>query len=512
MDNSESQSPTNPPAVSRRGVSRDGHEFDPRAPRWRLSKDLTLDLDAVVRRLTPALRVGYRATMKFYAQNYSPSYCSGIHAGVAKLLKDTGADGFPESVLRRYRANLDRKTEWRLGFIRAYLTRWHAQGYDGVSSEAVDYLMSLRLRGNNKGGPILTLDPVQGPFDDQELAAIIDAAAQHFEQGQIDVATLALILLLLQTGRRPGQLTQLRVADIRQISKTDESPAAELQVPRSKQRGRKPRDDFKSLTLERTVSVAVLAQRAVVVERIAARFGSLPPHVVAQLPLFPNWRQLEQLRSVKELEGALSNDALHITTAALRDRLRTLDVLSLRTGRRLRITPRRCRYTLGTRAAREGYGLLIIAELLDHSDVQSVRVYTRVHPNFRQKVDQAVGRQLAPLAKAFTRRVVNGEDRARNGGDPSMRVGTREDKVGTCGSQGFCGAQAAACYTCIHFQPWLEAPHEKMLAWFLAERQRAADAGAGEHVVAATDRSILGAQAVIAACEARKSHLAGDGS
>ena len=51
-----------------------------------------------------------------------------------------------------------------------------------------------------------------------------------------------------------------------------------------------------------------------------------------------------------------------------------------------------------------------------------------------------------------------------------------------------------------------------MLEWFLAERKRAAAAGAGEHVVAATDRSILGVQAVIAACASRKAELAGDGS
>ena len=157
-------------------------------------------------------------------------------------------------------------------------------------------------------------------------------------------------------------------------------------------------------------------------------------------------------------------------------------------------------------------GPLIIAELLDHSDLQNVLMYTRVHPNFRAKIDQAIGKQLAPLVKVYTQRLVAAEAQARHGDDPSMRVGTREDKVGTCGSLGFCGAQAAACYTCIHFQPSLDAPHEKMLAWFLAERQRVEDAGAGEHVVAATDRSILGAQAVIAACEERKAQLAGDGS
>ena len=273
-----------------------------------------------------------------------------------------------------------------------------------------------------------------------------------------------------------------------------------------------PRSQFKDFRLTPDLARVLAAQRDAVVERSEAHLGLLPPGLVPELPLFPNWPALRQVRRPEDLNDLRRTDELHIPTDELRSGLAELVVVSVRTGGRLRITSRRFRYTLGVRAVREGFGDLLLAELLDHSDVQNVKMYTRLHPNFRIKIDKAVGKQLAPLAKAFIERVVDSEDRARNGGDPSMRLGTRKDKVGTCGSSGFCGAQAAACYTCMHFQPWLEAPHEKMLAWFLAERKRVADVGAGENVVAATDPSILGAQAVIAACEARKAELAGDGS
>ena len=173
------------------------------------------------------------------------------------------------------------------------------------------------------------------------------------------------------------------------------------------------------------------------------------------------------------------------------------------------IEAQRFRYTVGTRAAREGYGAMVIAELLDHSDLQNARVYTRDHPNFRQKIDEAVGQQLAPLARAFAGRVVDRESDARHGNDPSMRVGTREQKVGTCGSRGFCGAEALACYTCMHFQAWVDAPHREMLQWMLERRQQMEDAGASEMVVNALGPSILGVRAVIAASKARKVDLAG---
>ena len=151
---------------------------------------------------------------------------------------------------------------------------------------------------------------------------------------------------------------------------------------------------------------------------------------------------------------------------------------------------------------------MVIAELLDHSDLQNARVYTRDHPNFRRKIDEAVGQQLAPLARAFAGTVVDREGDARHGNDPSMRVGRRQQKVGTCGSRGWCGAEALACYTCMHFQAWVDAPHQEMLDWMLDRRQHLDAAGASEMVVSAIDPSILGVRAAMDACEARKTELA----
>ena len=68
---------------------------------------------------------------------------------------------------------------------------------------------------------------------------------------------------------------------------------------------------------------------------------------------------------------------------------------------------------------------------------------------------------------AYTGTPVDGEAKAVRGLDPTSRVGTRETQVGTCGSAGFCGAQAYACYTCCHFQPWLDAPHHNVLKWLV---------------------------------------------
>ena len=492
-------------------VSVANHEFDPEWDTWTLSKEVTLDFDEIVSLLAAPLRGSYRKVMKYYAENHSAKYCQSIHGGIQKFLKDMGTEEFSATALRNYRKGLGGDNEYQLGTIRAFLLRWHDQGYPGVSDEAFEWLESVRLKGNEKGRAVLSMDPCDGPFNGQELAAILTAAPQEYEREKIDLATLACTLLLSYTGRRPIQLSLLRIGDFSQTMTRDGRRIDIVHIPRAKQRGRAPRAEFKYFWLAPDVCRVLRTQRDAVIKQAEARLGKLPGSLTKELPLFPNWNKFGKVRTVDELRHALRNDALHVPTRDIRDNLKKIRVVSARTGRRLHITPKRFRYTLGTRAAREGYGAMVIAELLDHSDVQNSWVYTRDHPNFRQKIDQAVGEQLAPLARAFAGRVVDRESDARHANDPGMRVGTSERKVGTCGSRGFCGAEALACYTCMHFQAWVDAPHREMLEWMLERRQHMEAAGASEMVVSAIDPSIRGVRAVMDACDARQAELAGAG-
>lgn len=487
-------------------VSLSGREFDPMSSTWVLSKDVSLNLDLVLSRLAPEFSEPYRRVLQFYAEEYSPAYCAGIHQGITKLLADTGVDAFSVSTLRAYRASLGAATEWRLGTIRAFLITWHDQGRPGVSDDVVEFLQSITIKGNAKGGPVLSLDPDCGPFDDQEVDAILAVVAERYERGAVALDTLAFTMLLAYTGRRPGQLTQLRLVDFFEGTIPDGRRIDGLHIPRAKQRGCAPRTRFTSFWLDPELHRVLAAQRAAVIDN-AARFGALSDELLNEFPLFPNWGALARIHSQGALRVALGNDSLHVTTDDVRDGLAQLHVVSARTGRRLHITPRRFRYTLGTRAHRAGYGAFVIAQLLDHSDIQHVWVYQRPHANFRQHVDRAVGNQLDDVANAFLERFVDSEAQARQGHNPGMRVGCRETKTGSCGDEGFCGAQAYACYTCVQFQPWLDGPHERVLEWFLRERERAEEAGASPQVVASTDRSIAAARAVIAACEARRAEI-----
>lgn len=165
----------------------------------------------------------------------------------------------------------------------------------------------------------------------------------------------------------------------------------------------------------------------------------------------------------------------------------------------------RFRRTIGTQAAAEGHGELIIAELLDHSDTQNVGVYVEASPEFMERrIDRKLAMRLAPLAQAFAGVLVDGETDAAS--DPSKRIVAPQynqnfEPVGECGQHGFCGfAAPVACYTCANFEAWLDGPHEDILNSLLAERERLMQT-TDSRIASVNDRTILAVAHVVKMCQ-----------
>ncbi len=294
-------------------VSLAGRKFNPASSTWPLSKDVTLNLVSVLSLLAPPFHDPYRWTMKYYAENRAAKYCQGMHLGVQKFLADMHVDQFSVTALRNYRKGLDRYNEYRLATIRAFLTRWHDQGFPGVCDETAKWLSSVRLKGNEKGRSVRSMDPRDGPFDDQEFSAILNAAPQAYGRHRIGLPTLACTLLLAYTGRRPVQISLLRIGDIRRTMTQDGRSIDVLSIPRVKQPGQPPRTKFKKFWLPPDVRDLLTRLSRLVVERAKAQLGKLPGAVAKELPLFPNWLRFAEIRSEQELRDALSNDVLRIS-------------------------------------------------------------------------------------------------------------------------------------------------------------------------------------------------------
>jgi hypothetical protein len=308
---------------------------------------------------------------------------------------------------------------------------------------------------------------------------------------------LAYLFMLL--GQRAVQYASLKVCDAGLARAKDGTPVYTLKIPRAKQRNQLSRTEFKDRVLIPQIGELLVQYR----NDVRTAFQGLLPDP-SKAPLFPARR-----RSGGEPNGFEYHRTAPALALLLRDSLEKLRAMSERTGQPLNITATRFRRTVATRAAMEGHGELIIAELLDHTDTQNVGVYIEARPEIVERIDRALAMYLAPMAQAFAGMIIEDESQASRAGDPSSRVcDPRFDPsmkpMGSCGKHGFCGFLAPiACYTCVSFQPWLDGPHEAVLEYLISERDRLA-AKTDLRIASVNDRTILAVAEVVSLCEAQR--------
>ncbi|WP_142906336.1 tyrosine-type recombinase/integrase, partial [Klebsiella pneumoniae] len=78
-----------------------------------------------------------------------------------------------------------------------------------------------------------------------------------------------------------------------------------------------------------------------------------------------------------------------IANLALKNIVNNRNVISNRTGSLLNVTPRRLRYTIATKLAREGHNANTIAQLLDHSSTSSTGIYIKNLAESVERIDFA---------------------------------------------------------------------------------------------------------------------------
>lgn len=494
--------------------SRAGYWFSEEDPIWVLDKNVTVTLRKVRDLLDIEVEGGFILTLAHYARNLSSSHTKTICERMFSMMRDTGASRITTTMLINYRATLTRETEWYLGTIRGFLYKWHDLGYPGISDDVIDLLDSWTLKGNIKGDAVKRLDPTEGPLTDNELMAFNEGAVRAFEKNLISITDLSMALMSSHTGRRPMQIAHTKICDLDGTRKNKKGESMYLiHIPRAKQRAEVFRNSFKTFAMTQELWVVLNAQRTHCIESVERKLGyELQEPDKSALPLFPDLDAFEVGTTVPQLRSLLATDRLHPEskkiTATLQQVVSSAECYSERTGDLLDIVATRFRYTTGTRAAREGFGPMVIAELLDHSDTQNANVYIKNIPEHAAALDKAVGHQLAPYAQAFQGVLVDREEDARRGNDPASRIRHKGEGTGTCGTYGFCGANVPIpCYTCMHFQPWLDGPHEIIYSDMLAERERILEITGDEAIAAVNDRTILAVAQVIQQCHARREEL-----
>lgn len=169
------------------------------------------------------------------------------------------------------------------------------------------------------------------------------------------------------------------------------------------------------------------------------------------------------------------------------------------------VSPLRFRRTFATRAAEEGWPLLVLAELMDHSNTRHVEVYAGLTTRIRAVFSRKIAMDMAPVAMAFSGKIIRGEEEASRPGSASRIIDLRIDQsgggMGSCGSHAHCGfARPVACYGgCHEFEPWLDGPHDAALDYMLARREYMMDT-TDPRMAAINDRAILGCAQIILRC------------
>jgi hypothetical protein len=138
-------------------------------------------------------------------------------------------------------------------------------------------------------------------------------------------------------------------------------------------------------------------------------------------------------------------------------------------------------------------------------------VYYEASPKIVENIDKAVDANIAPLARALMGRLVEGAADATHKGElGSCIIDFRVSKatLGSCEGKGN-GCKfnkPVACYTCFKFEPWLDAPHEKVLQRLTSERLRFVN---DRRLAQINDDAIKAVQEVIAECAQVREQRAG---
>lgn len=492
-------------------VSFRGFEFDYNDDIWVLNRNIKVNV-GFIRSLDQQLSADIIETLVYFAEGYSAGYTSILTKDLKRFFNHSEANIVSVSSLVNYKNSLSKSEEPRIAVVRTFLRQMRYLQLDCcISNDIFEVMGQWRLYGGDRGVPVLSLCPESGPFSDIEFDAIGMKMAHKYAESIISATEYSLIALFKATGRRPEQISCLKVKDFILTSKHIAKLIYAMNIPRIKQRGGKFRSSFRAFGLVEAVGqilIQHIKQLIAVVERSIGR--KLSKEEKAELPLFLTEREIKTIRENSDggLLNYLKTELCHMTALKISKLLikaiKKLKITSERTGKLIKANPYRFRYTLGTRAAREGAGTITIATLLDHSDNQHTGVYVENVPEFAIEISAVMNQSLMRYATAFAGRVVSDEEDAtkENAGATRIPCHEKDCDVGSCGTNAFCTDYAPiACYLCPKFRPWADAPHHLILEWLMEERKRLKEESIDMAIVSINDRAIIAVCQVIKACK-----------
>lgn len=490
-------------------TARDGSMYVPADNVWVIADgvtDIKLKFDDVRSLITPSMLGGLKATLIWLLANRAATTAYNTVQSFRHLLGVIGSSAanplgeLTSLEISGYRAALLPRQVNRLHTLAILLRKWHALELPGVAQDVIALLDSQRLQAPVIGEAVRTMCPRRGPLTALEDEAYQSALNAAFAQGAIAEDAFFSAWLCRAIGQRPIQTASLKVCDLVVETRTHGTTDYFVRIPRAKQRGRLSRASSKVRPLIQQIGAPLHAY----LEKLMIRFDGVVDDP-KQLPMFPRSSPHAAKRGMFRWHRSGTEMArLHSDLSS------KLKAFSERTGERLQVSATRLRRTVGTRAAQEGHGELVVAEILDHTNVASARYYVEAAPEIVARIDAATAKVMAPLARAFQGLAPEARDADPHRSENHI-VDFRFDQSGR--SMGECTGSTCsflapvACYTCRSFRPWIDGPHQAVLDDLLSRRQDQL-ARLGPRVASTHDRTILAVTHVIQICDRLKKGLA----
>lgn len=301
-------------------------------------------------------------------------------------------------------------------------------------------LEKISIKPNLTGEAVKRRDPNSGPLTEEEMKIILESISNLLNEDKIPLFIYCYIILLATTGRRPLQLTSLKAKD---LIRTGEN--CFLKIPKVKQR-KNFRSEFSLVSIDDYLYEKLTTLVNMNQKHIEDSVSQSMDHIKNELPIFMNTKKSLLIHSDESLDIIMTTDFLHMNISFISNKLNNLNTKfnlgSSSNKDPIRINARRFRYTLGTRLAKEGASVEVIAKALDHKSINSSGIYIKNSPDNVHNIDKMLNSFFEPLSKIFL-----GEEQSKN-----KKLFTEY----VLDSFGFFNGKndQIECFTCKNFRAW----------------------------------------------------------
>ncbi|MCC2607714.1 site-specific integrase [Planctobacterium marinum] len=437
-------------------ISKAGQELDLTEDKLRLLPEkLSINFLLVAHPLQEHFKAWFSASCKKYA-NYTLFRFLNLFAAIDIPANLNGPEEISEAIENYYKRFMqDDNKATEKSSLRGMYAWFVEEGFPYFDEDFYDFYLSTLKFGTDdgKGLDVLMELPDRGPLTFKEQNEFRDAMTN------VDLQSLSTQELQGFFALKIGQLLGIRDVQVIGLQFSDlkksESGAFSIDVKRAKQRGSNPRRTPKKT---RPVTPVLIKLVDMLEKRYMAE---------AKTSFNKSWHVVCDFS-----KGRKSYPTGERTSYVTFKNRRILFEEYLNLG--FKVTNRRLRKTFCTRLIANGTPLKVVAELMDHSDLQQLEVYYRHTHHIAQKLDKVLCEEAREIIDAFNGKVIKQGEESQAGQQIFAPVSDFQlTLIGSCGSGKPCSLNPPlACYGCKSLEAFEDADHKSVVDHMVNEIKR----------------------------------------